>query len=40
MIDGVETYSSNQERIEAYVKQLYEDIRQSKTTQSNHGNKD
>jgi len=29
MIDGVEVYSSNQERIEAYVKQVYEDIRQS-----------
>jgi len=38
MIDGVETYSSNQERIEAYVKQVYEDIRQSKITQSSNGN--
>jgi len=40
MIDGVETYSSNQERIEAYIRQVYEGIRQSKTTQSNHDNKE
>jgi len=36
MMDGVEVYSSNQGRIEAYVKQVYEDIRQSETAQSNN----
>lgn len=40
MIDGVDTYGSNQEQIEAYIKQVYEDIHQSKTPQSNKCNKD
>lgn len=34
MMDGVETYAANQDRIDTYMQQVYQDIRQSGTAET------